>query len=147
MKTIRQLADEIGVSRQSVYNVVKKYNLQSKVYKDSQTGKSYLQLDEEQEMIVKSYFSKKPDNKELSSSQSQSFTVDSQIFDSILHELDSKNRQIEAMQKTIDSLTAQLAEISSMLKAEQILHAQSQQRIEQKEEAEEKKKRWFEFWK
>ena len=134
-KTIRQRADELGVSKTSVRKKIDNLDLRSSLQSN---GNQFL-IDEEQEELIKTAFrGNKSQTKSETKTQTESETVSSLI--SILQEeLARKDAQIENLQKLLDQ--------------EQQLHMHTKQQLqllEQKEdiieEPEPTKKKWWQFF-
>ena len=96
-KTIKQIADELGISKQAVFKRIDNLGLRSKLTKiDNQ-----LMVEKEQESMIKSAFSEKqPSTKPSTSLQLE--TVNDAVVDVLLNqsemlknELKIKNKQIE----------------------------------------------------
>ena len=134
-KTIRQIADELGVSKTSVRKKIDNLGLRSSLQSN---GNQFL-IDEKQEELIKAAFRvNKSQTKSETKTQTESETVSSLI--SILQEeLARKDAQIENLQKLLDQ--------------EQQLHMHTKQQLqllEQKEdiieEPEPPKKKWWQFF-
>lgn len=145
MKTIRELSEELHVSKQSVWNEIDRQGLRSKLSKDGQTVK----VDGEAEELIKSAFQKRQTVKrqetvrqvdgkvadKLPSSGQVDLTVDWQRLmvakDEQIASLSRQNElllaQIDKLssehQKTVSELTAALENVTQSLKASQALHA------------------------
>lgn len=134
-KTIRQIADELGVSKTSVRKKIDNLGLRSSL----QSNGNQFSINEEQEELIKTAFKgNKSQAKSETKAQTESETVSSLI--SILQEeLARKDAQIENLQKLLDQ--------------EQQLHMHTKQQLqllEQKEdiieEPEPTKKKWWQFF-
>ena len=134
-KTIKQIADELGVSKTSVRKKIDNLGLRSSL----QSNGNQFSINEEQEELIKTAFKgNKPQTKSETKTQTESETVSSLI--SILQEeLARKDAQIENLQKLLDQ--------------EQQLHMHTKQQLqllEQKEdiieEPEPTKKKWWQFF-
>lgn len=134
-KTIKQIADELGVSKTSVRKKIDNLGLRSSLQSN---GNQFL-IDEKQEELIKTAFrGNKSQTKSETKTQTESETVSSLI--SILQEeLARKDAQIENLQKLLDQ--------------EQQLHMHTKQQLqllEQKEdiieEPEPTKKKWWQFF-
>ena len=134
-KTIRQIADELGVSKTSVRKKIDNLGLRSSL----QSNGNQFSINEEQEELIKTAFKgNKSQTKSETKTQTESETVSSLI--SILQEeLARKDAQIENLQKLLDQ--------------EQQLHMHTKQQLqllEQKEdiieEPEPPKKKWWQFF-
>jgi len=142
MKTIKQIADEIGVSKQAVRDKIAKLSLQSTLRKNG----NHFAIDEKQEAAIKQAFEEKSqseiDNQSTSETQSTLRFENSQtdrLIDMLQAELNMKNKQI-------DELNARLAEAHAIINREQILHSgtMQQQLIGLTEDIEPQKKiSWF----
>ena len=133
MKTIRQIADEIGVSKQAVY---KRYK--GKLYTAcapyAHTVQGVLYLSEQAETLIKQDFLK--DNRSngahtersIGAVQEQSqeagvVAVLQATIDTLQGQLEVKDRQIEQQTQTITRLTDALAAAQQTAAAAQALHA------------------------
>lgn len=128
-KTIRQLAEEIGVSKTAIR---KKMTDEVKT-KFSETIGNTVYISKEGENIIKSSFSKK-NEKLVSDKDSETVT---ELVSILKHELASKNKQLEV--KDI-----QIIELQNLLNQQQQLQLMEQKKMhllldEAKQEFEEKK--------
>jgi predicted transcriptional regulator len=110
MKTIRQIADEIGVTPQAVRDKIKKLNLQSSLQRKN---KSFA-IDTTSEAAIKQAFQENTANTFAKTLQSENTHTD-RLIDMLQAELNIKNRQR-------DELNARLAEAHSIINSEQLLH-------------------------
>lgn len=103
-KTIKQIADELGISKQAVFKRIDNLGLRSKLTKiDNQ-----LMVEKEQENMIKSAFSEKqPSTKPSTSLQLE--TVNDAVVEVLLNqsemlknELKIKNKQIEELNKRLE---------------------------------------------
>ena len=113
-KTIKQIAEEIGVSKTAVR---KKITDELKV-KFSETIGNTVYISKEGENIIKSSFSKR---KEKLVSDKDSETV-SELVCMLKNELSSKNKQLEAKD-------TQITELQNLLNQQQQLHLMEQKKI------------------
>lgn len=134
MKTLKQLADELSVSKTAIRKKIEKLGFRSRLQKD---GNQFL-VDEELENLIKQAFADHSRTKTETNSETKMET-DSEtvsVLVSILQkELESKNEQILHLQKLLDQ--------------EQQLRMITEQKllvIEEKKEEESKRKFWN-FWK
>ena len=144
MKTIAEIAEELGVTPQTIRNEIERQSLRSFCQK---SGRSFC-IDEEGERRIKSAIVDRKQNK----SKTKFGVVDAkplQNDDALLlllrEELTAKNAQIEELQRQrseqeerhareIAALTAALENVSASLKAAQALHAGTlQERLEAKQ--------------
>ena len=165
MKTIRQIADEIGVSKQAVYKRSKgKLHTVCAPYAHTEQGVLY--LSEQAETLIKQDFLK--DNRSngahtdtltersigavLEQSQEAGVVAVLQAtIDTLQGQLEVKDRQIEQQTQTITRLTDALAAAQQTAAAAQALHAGTiQQQLlsgeastERQSQEPEQKRGWF----
>ena len=152
MKTIKQIADEIGVSKTAVRKKIANLGLQSSLRKNG----NQFAIGEEQERIIKSAFLQnetQTENANLVCEKTEtSLRLVSDLVSTLQEQLREKDRQIQQQQQSIKELTAALENTTASLKAAQALHVGTMQQnlLAEKEEAEpienEKQKKWYEFW-
>lgn len=135
-KTIKQLADELGVSKTAIR---KKMTDEVKT-KFAETVSGVVYISEDGENIIKKGFLKSKSETSVSGNQ---FAVVSGEFAEIIEVLQKqlaiKDLQIEQQQKSITELTAALENTTSSLKAAQALHAGTiQQQLAAGEQQEER---------
>ena len=165
MKTIRQIADEIGVSKQAVYKRYKgKLHTVCAPYAHTEQGVLY--LSEQAETLIKQDFLK--DNRSNGahtdthtersigavpeqSKEAGVVAVLQATIDTLQGQLEVKDRQIEQQAQTITRLTDALAAAQQTAAAAQALHAGTiQQQLltgeagaDQQDQAPEQKRGWF----
>ena len=116
MKTIKQIADEIGVSKQAIRNQIEKLGLQSKLKKNA----NQYEINAKQENLIKQAFLHK--YKEKSSfenakqTQSESESLHQFTLRILEHEIEFLRVQLKAKDEQLERLDKRLAEA-------QILHA------------------------
>lgn len=136
-KSIKQIADEIGVSKTAVRKKIENLGLRSSLQKNG----NQFAIDEHQEKLIKSAFTENEVETETETgSRTETETV-STLVSMLQRELDIKNKQIE-------ELNERLAENQKLLDQSQQLHAMTEQKmrlLEQKEEHTEEiiKKPWW----
>ena len=146
MKTIKQIADEIGVSKQAVYKRVKG-SLHTVVAPYAHTVNGIVCVSDEGETLIKQAFSKdtayKTPHTYAHMERIQNTETDtplgaknpsneSNFFDSIVamlqRELDAKNDLIAEQSKQITALTTALENTTASLHAAQLLHGGTMQK-------------------
>lgn len=144
-KTIKQIADELGVSKTSVMNKIDNLGLRSSLRKIA----NQFAIDDEQEMLIKSAFSQKESqtkNANPVGDSSQTLRLLSDMVCVLSEQLKEKDKQIERLQTELENAQ------KSVDQAQQ-LHAMTEQKIrllEQKEQEETEeihKKPWWKFGK
>jgi len=159
MKTIKQIATEIGVTKQAVFYKIRKPPLSDSLQPYISTDDGTLMVSVDGETLIKQAF--KIDRKETPSPVKE--TITETLIDMLRLELEAKNRQIEEQQFTIKDLTAiiatkdtQILELTQSLNTAQALHAGTIQKqlTESKPVREDGTpdegrlhRRWWEFWK
>ena len=129
MKTIRQIADEIGVSKTAVNKQIANLGLRSGLRKNG----NQFAIDEHQEALIKQAFSEKSQTEIENQSQTKTQTETHEVgdlvcvlqatIDTLQGQLEVKDRQIEQQAQTITRLTDALAAAQQTAVAAQALHA------------------------
>ena len=143
MKTIRQIADEIGVSKTAVNKQIANLGLRSGLRKNG----NQFAIDEHQEALIKQAFSEKSQTEIENQSQTKTQTENHEVgdlvcvlqatIDTLQGQLEVKDRQIEQQAQTITRLTDALAAAQQTAVAAQALHAGTIQQQLVAEEGEE----------
>ena len=135
MKTIRQIADEIGVSKQAVFKKIKREPLSTSLQGLTTTVDGRLMVEVDGEKLIKQAFSEitssTTDNQLTGAVENEEKTVavDGVIsvlqatIDTLQGQLEVKDRQIEQQVQTITRLTDALAAAQQTAAAAQALHA------------------------
>ena len=129
MKTIRQIADEIGVSKTAVNKQIANLGLRSGLRKNG----NQFAIDEHQEALIKEAFSEKSQTEIENQTQTKTQTENHEVgglvcvlqatIDTLQGQLEVKDRQIEQQAQTITRLTDALAAAQQTAVAAQALHA------------------------
>ena len=172
MKTIRQIADEIGVSKQAVFKKIKREPLSTSLQGLTATVDGRLMVEVDGEKLIKQAFSEispsTTDNQltdtvdglvdaPSTKNDEKTVAVDGVIsvlqatIDTLQGQLEMKDRQIEQQAQTITRLTDALAAAQQTAAAAQALHAGTiQQQLltgetgaEQQGREPEQKRSWF----
>lgn len=127
MKTIKQVADELGISKQKLYRYIKSHHIN-----DIHRVESTMYIDETLENKIKQHF--EPTTTSSESHQSESNNI---IIEALLTQLETKDEQIKHLQQLLDQ--------------EQQLHLQTQNKLlllehKEEEQQEEKKNFWSKFF-
>lgn len=140
MKTIRQIADEIGVSKQAVFKKIKREPLSTSLQGLTTTVDGRLMVEVDGEKLIKQAFSEitpsTTDNQltgavdgASTKNEGKTVVVDGVIsvlqatIDTLQGQLEVKDRQIEQQAQTITRLTDALAAAQQTAAAAQALHA------------------------
>lgn len=153
MKTIRQIADEIGVSKQAVYKRYKgKLHTVCAPYTHTEQGVLY--LSEQAETLIKQDFLKDDRSNGAVPEQSQEAGVVAVLqatIDTLQGQLEVKDRQIEELNARLAEVSAALLAAQQTAAAAQALHAGTiQQQLltgeagaDQQGQEPEQKRGWF----
>jgi len=96
MKTIKQIADEIGIDKQKIYRYVKKNHIN-----DVHQKNGVMYIDEVIETIIYKEFNANDAHHDVHQNHINE-AVDDVLIEILKKELDSKNEQILNMQKLLD---------------------------------------------
>lgn len=118
MKTIKQIADELGVSKTAVRKQIANLGLQSSLQKN---GNQFL-IDDKQESLIIKAFKKKTQTESENQTQTETKT-DSVLVSMLQNELDIKNEQIRELNARLAETTAALVTAQQTVQAAQALHA------------------------
>lgn len=138
MKTIKQIADELGIDKQRVYRYIKKNHISEAHQKN---GVMY--YDEAVESSIKQAFSENEPHQESASSDT--------VIDVLMKQSEMLQKELEIKNKQIEELNDRLAESQKLLNQQQQLNAIAEQKLmllEEKTEEQEEvhKKPWWKFW-
>lgn len=126
MKTIRQIADEIGVSKTAVNKQIENLGLRSGLRKNG----NQFAIGEEQEALIKLAFSEKSQTKNENQSQTKSQTANHEVCDLVCvlqATIDTLQGQLQVKDKQIEQLTEALVAAQQTAAAAQALHAGTMQ--------------------
>ena len=150
MKTIRQIADEIGVSKTAVNKQIANLGLRSGLRKNG----NQFAIDEHQEALIKQAFSEKSqteiENQTLTKTQTENHEV-SDLVCVLQATIDTLQGQLEVKDRQIEKLTEALVAAQQTAAAAQALHAGTiQQQLltgeagaDQQGQEPEQKRGWF----
>ena len=143
MKTIRQIADEIGVSKTAVSKQIANLGLRSGLRKNG----NQFAIDEHQEALIKQAFFEKTQTEIENQSQTKTQTENREVgdlvcvlqatIDTLQGQLEVKDRQIEQQAQTITRLTDAHAGTIQ----QQLLTGEAG--ADQQDQAPEQKRGWF----
>ena len=144
MKTIRQIADEIGVSKTAVNKQIANLGLRSGLRKNG----NQFAIDEHQEALIKQAFSEKSQTEIENQTQTENHEV-SDLVCVLQATIDTLQGQLEVKDRQIEKLTEALVAAQQTAAAAQALHAGTIQQqlitgeagVDQQES--EQKKSWF----
>ena len=154
MKTIRQIADEIGVSKTAVNKQIANLGLRSGLRKNG----NQFAIDEHQEALIKEAFSEKSqteiENQTQTEIENQTQTENHEVSDLVCvlqATIDTLQGQLEVKDRQIEKLTEALVAAQQTAAAAQALHAGTiQQQLltgeagaDQQGQEPEQKRGWF----
>lgn len=154
-KTIKQIADEIGVSKQAVQKRISREPLYTSLqpYIDKKGNTKYISV-VGQNLIKSAFSEKKYIHENIDTSIDNNIIFANQCtqlyIENLTKQLDIKDQQIEKLQIENERLIASLENLTDSLKGAQALHAGTIQKelltdktIEQS--LRERKKKWWQF--
>lgn len=122
MKTIRQIADEIGVSKTAVNKQIANLGLRSGLRKNG----NQFAIDEHQEALIKQAFSEKSQTEIENQTQTKTQTENHEVSDLVCvlqATIDTLQGQLEVKDRQIEKLTEALVAAQQTAAAAQALHA------------------------
>lgn len=148
MKTIKQIAEELGVSKTAVRKKIENLGLSEKV----KTNGNRIEVDERQEKLIKSAFSQKETktaNANEVSEKSETLRLLSSMVSTLTEQLQEKDKQIERLQTELENAQKSVDQAQQLhAMTEQKMRLLEQRKQEQTEEQEEiHKKPWWKLWK
>ena len=150
MKTIRQIADEIGVSKTAVSKQIENLGLRSSLRKNG----NQFAIDEHQEALIKQAFFEKTQTEIENQSQTKTQTENREVGDLVCvlqATIDTLQGQLEVKDRQIEKLTEALVAAQQTAAAAQALHAGTIQQqlltgeagVDQQGQEPEQKRGWF----
>lgn len=121
MKTIKQIADELGVSKTAVRNKIENLGLSEKM----ETNGNRIEVNERQERLIKSAFSQKKsktENVNNVSEKTETLRLLSDMISTLTEQLQEKDKQIERLQEA-------LGIAQENVKAAQLLQANAEKKL------------------
>lgn len=136
MKTIRQIADEIGVTKQAVHQKIKKEPLSTDLRQFISMTDNVIYISEQGETLIKSAFSQRVSMPVDADKSKFTETVDVNRMVDLLQEqlnimrqqLDVKDKQIDDLQADKEFLRQELDDKQRTIDAAQLLHAGTMQK-------------------
>lgn len=129
MKTIKQIADEIGVDKQKVYRYIKKNHI-SEVHQESHQENGVKWYDEVAETLIKQGFSNNSTSNEAHHEVHQNHineAVNEALIEMLKKELEIKNKQIQELNARLAESNAALVAAQQTAATAQALHAGTMQ--------------------
>ena len=150
MKSVKRLSEELGVSKQTIFNNIKRLNIE----KIKQENTSFIKEDTDIEKIIqrvnenkKKYgFESATEDKQKKESDNINFESksDAQIVEILKNQINTLNNQIEKQESrhetTIEFYRKELQERSKLLENQQVLALESNKKIQKLENQLEKEK-------
>ena len=139
-KTIKQLADELGVSKTAVRNYMTEEFREKHTEKDC---KGVILVSADGCKLIAESFGKTENNRK-ENSETELCTIPRSVLTMLEEQLQAKDEQLAAKDAQIADLTATVRAQSESLHAEQALHAGTMQKQLALEDG---SKKWWQFWK
>lgn len=152
MKTIKQIADEMGVSKTAIRKKIENLSLQSSLRKNG----NQFAIDEEQERLIKSAFLQNETQTKITNKVCEKTETDfhllSELVSTYKQQLEVLNNELDIKNSQIEELNKRLAESQSLLVNQQSLNLIAEKRYESistnvKSVDTAKSVNWFNFWK
>ena len=156
-KTLKQIADELGIDKQRLYRFVKKNHI-SEAHHEAHQKNAVKQYDEAAQSLILSRFSGSEVHHEAHHEAHQNRiksdtvdTVNDTLIEMLKTELEIKNRQIDELNARLAETSAALVSAQQTAQAAQALHAGTIKQLscsadlaeEQQKSEVKKKKRWW----
>ncbi|HBE8162514.1 TPA: DUF536 domain-containing protein [Staphylococcus aureus] len=149
MKSVKRLSEELGVSKQTIFNNIKRLNIET----IKQENTSFIKEDTDIEKIIqrvnenkKKYGFESAEDKQKKESDNINFESksDAQIVEILKNQINTLNNQIEKQESrhetTIEFYRKELQERSKLLENQQVLALESNKKIQKLENQLEKEK-------
>lgn len=152
MKTIKQIANEMGVSKTAVRKKIENLSLQSSLRKNG----NQFAIDEVQERLIKSAFLQNETQTKITNKVCEKTETDFHLLSDLVstykQQLEVLNNELDIKNKQIEELNKRLAESQSLLVNQQSLNLIAEKRYESistnvKNVDTAKSVNWFNFWK
>lgn len=160
MKTIKQIADELGVDKQKVYRYIKKNHIKEvnqERFTDvlQKNGAKY--YDEVAEALIKQGFSDNTASDDVHQEVHQNYINDA-VIDTFLKQIEVLKNELDMKNDQIKEKDKQLSDTLKALNQAQQLHAIAENKVKLLEEKQEEKrvvepapepeqKHWWQIWK
>ena len=125
-KSVSEIAQELGVTRQAVYQRVKKLSSSLQPFTVKLDNKTLYTL-QGQKLIKQAFSSSESVKQTVNVDSKQVSSVDSKLIDTLTAQLEAKDRQIETLSKQLEVKDKQIDNLLESLKAAQLLHAAEKQ--------------------
>ena len=146
MKTIKQIADELGVSKTAVRKKIENLGLRSSLRKNG----NQFAIDEWQETLIKQVFFEKTQTENANQTQTENHindAVSKAVMELLRQELEQKNEQLKEKDRQIVQLQKLIDQEQQLrMVTERKFQLLEQQREQEKVDMVEDKK-WWQFWK
>lgn len=135
MKTIKQIADELGVSKQKVYRFIQKNHINEvhqEVHHEALQRNTVKMYDEVAERLIKQGLfgetASDEAHQEVYREVHQEY-INEAVFDTLLNQLETLQKELDRKNEQISKLEDSLMKSQENLEREQQLHLISQQKI------------------
>lgn len=118
MKTTKQIADELGATKQQVYRYIKRHHIA-----EAHQENGVLMYDDATITLIKQGFLRVRFQSPEAHQSASKFEATETLVEMLRNELQTKNKQIEALTEQVSQLTTALASTTESLQASQALHA------------------------
>ena len=126
MKTTKQIADELGVSKQKVYRYIKRHNIEP-----ARQENGVMYFDDASEFLISQGFEVLRSASPSTSREAHQSVSSDALLELLRNELQAKDKQIEELSARLAEATSALTQTATALQTAQALHAGTlQQQLE-----------------
>ena len=155
-KTIKQIADELGVEKQKVYRFIQKNHIKEvhhEALHETHRKNGVKYYDDVAEMMIKQGFLEESTSDEVHHEALQKHiksTSNEAVLETLLKQIDVLREEIKIKNEQLKAKDDQIEQLHKILDQEQQLRMVSEQKILQIEkinpEQKEIRKKWWQFW-
>lgn len=151
-KTIKQIADELGVEKQKVYRFIQKNHIKEvhhEALHETHQKNCVKYYDDVAETLIKQGFLEESASDEVHQNHIKS-TSNEAVFETLLKQIDVLQEEIKIKNEQLKVKDQQIEQLHKLLNQEQQLRMIQEQKIlqieESNQEQKELKKKWWQFW-
>lgn len=125
MKTTKQIADELGATKQQIYRYIKRNHI-----KEAYQENGVLMYDDATITLIKQGFLRVGFKSPEVPQSASKFEATEALIKTLQEQLTAKDKQIEALNARLEEVTSALVSAQETAKAAQVLHAGTMQQLE-----------------
>ena len=127
MKTVKELADQLHVSKTTIYKRIDELQVRDRLVKNA----NRFVIPQTIEKMIVDTFQEDNANQSQTNSQTESQTANQKVIDSLIEQLEQKDDQLMQKDQQIESLHCLISETTKALQQAQSLQLLSDQRLQQ----------------